>query len=74
MPKKNPDVKVTGLGSLFLVWPLTKVARDWVQDRVQLDGYQWFGRANFAVEHGYIENVIAGMREAGMKVESEVQS
>ncbi len=69
--RKNPDAKVTGHGSLFMVWPISKEARHWVDDRVQLEGYQWMGRASFCVEHGYIENLVAGMREDGLRVEVE---
>ncbi len=46
---ENPDVSVSGGGSLYMVQPISQEAKDWVEENVQLEGWQWMGPA-FGVE------------------------
>lgn len=62
------DVTVSGGGTIYLFHLESDTARDWVDDQVQLEGWQWLGRA-FAVEHRYVGALIEGMLADGLRVE-----
>ena len=65
--KRPCDVIVSGGWTMYVVMPVTDKARQWVEDNVQVEHWQWLG-SGFGVEHRYIENLMAGMRQAGLKV------
>lgn len=62
-----PDVTVRYFGSQFLVTPETPAAKAWVAENVQLEGWQWMGKA-FAVDQHFIENLVDGMQADGLVV------
>lgn len=64
---EQADVLVTGGGTMYQVWPLSDEAKAWVEENVQLEGWQWLGQS-FGVEHRYIENLVEGMQQAGLSV------
>jgi hypothetical protein len=72
MPRKRaPDVTVSGEGpgtSVYLFIVHTPAARKWVDENVQLEGYQWLGANSFGVEHRFARDLSAGMQEAGLMV------
>lgn len=61
-----PDVLVRNEGTLFLFWPLTTPAKDWIDDHVQPDS-RWFGAA-LVVEHRYALGLAEGMKNAGLRL------
>ena len=61
------DVIIGGGGSIFTFRPVTKKARAWVDDNVELESWQWLGDI-FAVEHRYAVDIVDGMRDAGLEV------
>ena len=61
------DVQVDGGGTVYLVTPITTLAKEWVQQHLALEGWQWLG-GGFAVEHRFIANLVQGMRADGLKV------
>jgi hypothetical protein len=61
-----PDAIVANHGSLFLVRPQTAAAENWLNNNTS-DEAVWFGAAPF-VEPRYIEDVVVGMREAGLNI------
>ena len=65
----NPkiDVQIENEGSIFMFHVLTDTAREWVDENVGLESWQWLGRA-FAVEHRFAEDLAGGMQEAGLEV------
>lgn len=65
--EREPDVRVSGGGSIYMVEPVSETALTWVEENVGLESWQWMGDA-FAVEHRYIENLVAGMQDAGLTV------
>lgn len=68
-PEPAPvDVEWRGEGSMYQVRAVTKTAKDWVAENVQLEGWQYMGEW-FAVEHRYIDNLVTGMLDAGLNVE-----
>ena len=68
--KKRIDVEIRNCISLIMVAPLTRRAKAWVKEYVEEpspDGLRWMGGA-FACELRYAGDLVAGMREAGLKV------
>ena len=51
---------------MYLVEPQTKEAKNWINDNVQIEPWQLMGNA-FAVDHHYIEDLVQGMVNAGLK-------
>jgi hypothetical protein len=62
------DVIVENHGSVCMVTPISPAAREWVDDNVQLEGWQWLGES-FACEPRYLPSLIVGMHENGLTVE-----
>lgn len=62
------DFTVSNHGTICLVRPQTNEAMAFVNEKVQLEGWQWFGGA-FSVDPRYLENLIEGIIEDGLTVE-----
>ncbi len=52
-------------GSVVLITPLSKLAREWTEDNVHLEAWQWLG-GGFAVEHGFADDLLCGIADAGL--------
>lgn len=61
------DVRVNGGGTMYHVTPLTKAAKDWVSENVQLESWQWLG-SGFGVEGRFLDNLLEGMVDSGLTV------
>ena len=70
---EQADVYVENHGSLFMVTPLSDSSRQWVQENVATESWQWLG-SSFSVEHRYMQNLVSGMQEAGLCVGPANQS
>lgn len=58
------DIKVSGRGDTLLRFKIqTEQARAWVDEFVELEGYQWVSAGVFVVEHQYADPLIEAMRE-----------
>lgn len=64
---EQADVYVENHGSIFMVTPLSGAARQWMEENVPTESWQWLG-SSLSVEHRYVENLIAGMQDAGLTV------
>lgn len=64
----SPDVLVRNEGTVFVFCPLTSAAKDWVDDNVESEAYQWFGNA-LVVGHGFAWGLAQGMKDAGLVLE-----
>lgn len=64
----QPDVTVSGGGSVYLFELESPEARAWVDDQVHVEDWQWLGRA-FAVDHRYVGPLVEGMLADGLGVE-----
>lgn len=62
------DIRIEDNGSISLVRPLTRKAKDWIDENVQ-DDAQWFGRA-LVVEPRYLPFLVSGMVEEGLRLSS----
>lgn len=65
--KVSADIEVENGGSLFLFRPLTDAGREWLNENVAAESWQWFGGA-LAVEHRYAGDLAQGAQEAGLRV------
>ncbi len=62
---KMPDIVVRDQGTVVMFTPTSKVGRDWIQENVQSDDWQWMGRS-LVVDHRYAQGLIDGMQRDGL--------
>jgi hypothetical protein len=67
MPK---DFEIEYHGTVTLLRPLSEACREWVDENVQVEGWQMFGKA-IAVEPRYLDALVAGLEEAGFTHQEE---
>jgi len=65
--RRQPDVLVNNVGTLYTFCPLTLRAKEWIDEHVQ-DDAQWFGHA-LVVEHRYAWGLAQGMLDSGLILE-----
>lgn len=63
------DVRMENHGTVVMLRPLTDAGRDWIEENVHAEGWQWFGGA-LACEPRMVEPVLQGMADAGLTVEA----
>jgi len=52
--------------SVYMLTPLTDEAREWIDDNISPESWQWLG-GGLGVEHSYIADIVDGMEEEGLK-------
>ena len=59
------DIVIENHGTIFLFRPLSDSARTWIEENVMPEGFHpdW---PTLVVEHRYVENLAAGMQDAGL--------
>lgn len=62
------DVSVNPQGTLTIITLTSDSAIRWVEERVEVEDYQWVGENSFVVEHRYTSDLIDGMLDAGLEV------
>jgi len=65
----NPDVQIAYCGSVAMVTPRTPEATQWIDENVPLESWQWIGGCSWACEPRYVDQLIEGMQQDGLKVE-----
>jgi hypothetical protein len=63
---KIPDVEVSRHGSIYILTPLTPVAREWVAEFLPEDVQRWAGGT--VVEHRFIADIVEGAQRDGLSV------
>lgn len=63
----NTDIQVDASGGVFYVTPISPEGREWIDENVQSEPWQWTG-ASLAVDHGYAADIVLGMRADGLTV------
>jgi hypothetical protein len=63
----QPDIEVTNGGSVVLLTPKTGTGRDWIDDNLDTEGWQWMG-ASLALDHRYAPPIIEGMIGDGLTI------
>jgi hypothetical protein len=61
----TPDVLVHNEGTLFLFSPLTSQAKEWINEYVKSEPWQWLGHVLVA-EHRYARGLAQEMKDAGL--------
>jgi len=67
MKSITPDVLVCNEGTVFVFCPLTSRARQWIDENVLTEPWQWFGNA-LVVEQRYAWGLGQGMKDAGLRL------
>jgi hypothetical protein len=62
------DFTIRDEGSVFMFTPLTGICRQWIEEHIQPEGWQWLGNS-FAVEHRYAQSIRAALLDAGFNGE-----
>ena len=62
------DVEVKNEGPVVLLIPMSDRGEAWIDDNLQLEGWQWYGNAA-AVEARYADPIVLGMQDDGLEVE-----
>lgn len=63
------DVIVRNHGTLGSFQLLSKDAHAWVKKNVETENHSWSGDNMFMAEHRYVEDIVIGMRDAGLELE-----
>lgn len=61
----TPDVLIKNVGTLHTFCPLTPRAKEWIDEYVETEQWQWFGHT-LVVEHRYAWGLAQGMKDAGL--------
>jgi len=61
------DVEVKNEGSVVLLIPMSDRGKDWIDENLQLESWQWYGNAA-AVEARYADPIVDGMMDDGLEV------
>lgn len=64
---KAVDVYVGNEGSVFTFQPATDTARQWIDENVEAEGWQWLGNT-LVVDHRFAQDLAQGMIDAGLVV------
>jgi hypothetical protein len=62
------DVEVKNEGTVALLIPMSSKGKAWIDENLQLEGWQWYGNAA-AVEARYVDPIVLGMQDDGLEVE-----
>jgi len=63
----KPDFLYSDQDKVSLLQPLTAAGREWLNDNVQAEGWQFFGNA-LAIELRYVPGVIEGAITDGLEI------
>ena len=61
------DLVITNEGPVFIFQPLTDKAREWLEEAVESDPYQWLGNS-LAVEHRYAALLAEEAQKDGLTI------
>lgn len=61
------DVVVSNQGTIIQFRPVTDAGREWIDENVQSEGWQWLG-AWLSVDWRFAAPLIEGMQNAGLNV------
>jgi len=64
---QGQDFKVTYHGSVSRLVPLTDLAKEWVEEHLQLEDWQWMGPA-IVIDTRYIGDIIDGIIDDGLAI------
>ena len=59
------DFEVIDEGSVVGIAPVSEAARDWIDEKVHSESWQWMG-GTLWIDHRYADPIIAGMIDDGL--------
>lgn len=62
------DIRVENHGTIMLVIPESDAAREWIDENVHTEGWQWIGPA-LAIEPRYLPELLQGASDDGLQIE-----
>lgn len=62
------DIFVQNEGSLFILYPQSKIGREWLDEHIAEDAMTW-GDGGIVVEHRYVGAIIDGAQVDGLVLE-----
>jgi len=62
-----PDVQVNDCGSVVQLRPMTTAAKEWIEEYVQTESWQWMGDT-LCVDSRFAGDLIDGMCGSGLSV------
>lgn len=62
----SDDFEISSHGSIWLLVPISVAASQWVADHLPADT-PMFGAA-FAIEHRYVDDIVAGIQQDGLSI------
>lgn len=62
------DIRLDNFGSIIGITPLTQAGRDWIDENVQSEGWQWLG-GTLNIEPRMAVAVVTGMEADGLAIE-----
>lgn len=65
------DFRITYHGTITLLEPLTPACREWIDENVATEGWQWFGKA-LAIEPRYLSTLVDAMLVRGFEQEASI--
>lgn len=63
--ERMPDFTITNHGNIYLLTPRKPRATGWINEHLQLEGWQWFGPSAVIDQH-YIGTIIDAIRNDGL--------
>jgi hypothetical protein len=61
------DFEINDEGSIVAITPMNEQAREWIDENVHSEGWQWMG-LSLCVDHRMAEPLLCGMVEAGFEI------
>ena len=61
------DVQVENHSSIWIITPVSKAAREWVYENVEIEDHMRWG-AGFAADWRQAQDIVEGMAQEGFKV------
>lgn len=62
------DFTATNHGSIILLTPVTDEANTWVNEHLQVEGWQTLG-TSIAIEPRYFDDIVEGIRNDGLTID-----
>jgi hypothetical protein len=63
------DVRVESDSSMVVITPVSYLGRQWIDEHVQADSWQWLG-TSLAIDKRYAAPIVEGMLDDGLAVET----
>lgn len=62
----TPDFSVDNHGSIFILTGLSESCREWIEENVNYESWQSWGRNGICIDHHYIFDLVQGLLNEGL--------